>query len=85
VAAAVCQPAGQAHPLWGWRILFTDSEDFPNNETRFRGHRPPEVRAQKTGPHDKTCGQCSASRTQPGSLVEALDIFKQGKINLTWN
>jgi len=77
-AAAVA--SRQAAIRYGLRILFTDIEDFPNNETRFAviGHQ----KCGKTG-HDKTAVMFRVSH-QPGSLVEALDIFKQGKINLTW-
>jgi chorismate mutase / prephenate dehydratase len=77
-AAAVA--SRQAAIRYGLRILFTDIEDFPNNETRFAviGHQ----KCGKTG-HDKTAVMFRVSH-QPGSLVEALDIFKHAKINLTW-
>src|SRR5438132_7937079 len=77
-AAAVA--SRQAAVKYGLRILSSDIEDSPNNETRFAiiGHQ----KCGKTG-HDKTALMFRVSH-QPGSLVEALDIFKQGKINLTW-
>jgi chorismate mutase/prephenate dehydratase len=77
-AAAVA--SRQAAIRYGLRILFTDIEDFPNNETRFAviGHQ----KCGKTG-RDKTAVMFRVSH-QPGSLVEALDIFKQAKVNLTW-
>jgi chorismate mutase/prephenate dehydratase len=77
-AAAVA--SRQAAIRYGLRILFTDIEDFPNNETRFAviGHQ----KCVKTG-HDKTAVMFRVSH-QAGSLVEALDIFKQAKINQTW-
>ena len=62
------------------RILFSDIEDSPFNETRFAviGHQ----KCGKTG-HDKTTILFRIPH-QPGSLAEALEIFKQNKINLTW-
>jgi chorismate mutase/prephenate dehydratase len=77
-AAAVA--SRQAAVKYGLRILFSDIEDVPNNETRFVviGHQ----KTAKTG-HDKTAVMFRVPH-QPGSLVEALDVFKQSKINLTW-
>ncbi len=65
---------------YGVRILFSDIEDYPHNETRFAviGHQ----KCGKTG-DDKTALMFRVSHN-PGSLVESLDIFKQAKINLTW-
>src|SRR5262249_15279184 len=59
---------------------FSNIEDFPNNETRFAviGHQ----KAAKTG-HDRTAVMFRVAH-EPGSLVNALDVFKQNKINLTW-
>ena len=72
------QPAGgralrPAHPV-------RDIEDSPYNETRFAviGHQ----KCGKTG-HDKTAVMFRVPHN-PGSLVDALDVFKQNKINLTW-
>ncbi len=77
-AAAVA--GRQAAVRYGLRILFTDIEDSPHNETRFAviGQQ----KSGKTG-HDKTTVMFRIPH-HPGSLVEALDIFKQNKINLTW-
>ncbi len=77
-AAAVA--SHQAAVRYGLRILFTEIEDSPYNETRFAviGHQ----KCGKTG-HDKTAVMFRVPH-HPGSLVEALDVFKQAKINLTW-
>jgi chorismate mutase/prephenate dehydratase len=77
-AAAVA--SRQAAVSYGLRILFEDIEDSPHNETRFSviGHQ----KCGKTG-HDKTAIMFRISHN-PGSLVAALDVFKQNKINLTW-
>jgi chorismate mutase/prephenate dehydratase len=77
-AAAVA--SRQAAVRYGLRILFSEIEDYPHNETRFAiiGHQ----KCSKTG-HDKTALMFRLPH-HPGSLVEALDVFKQGKINLTW-
>lgn len=77
-AAAVA--SRQAAVRYGLRILFTDIEDSPHNETRFAviGH----LEADKTG-HDKTAIMFRIPHN-PGSLVNVLDIFKQNKLNLTW-
>jgi chorismate mutase / prephenate dehydratase len=77
-AAAVA--SRQAAVSYGLRILFEEIEDSPHNETRFAviGHQ----KSGKTG-HDKTAVMFRVAHN-PGSLVQALDIFKQNKINLTW-
>ncbi len=77
-AAAVA--SRQASVRYGVRILFHDIEDSPYNETRFAiiGHQ----KCGKTG-HDKTAVMFRVPHSA-GSLVAALDIFKQAKINLTW-
>jgi chorismate mutase / prephenate dehydratase len=77
-AAAVA--SRQAAVRYGLRILFSQIEDSPHNETRFAviGHH----KAGKTG-NDKTAIMFRLPHN-PGSLVEALDVFKQAKINLTW-
>jgi chorismate mutase / prephenate dehydratase len=77
-AAAVA--SRQAAVRYGLRILFEDIEDSPYNETRFAviGHQ----KCAKTG-HDKTSVMFRVPH-HSGSLVAALDIFKQAKINLTW-
>jgi chorismate mutase/prephenate dehydratase len=77
-AAAVA--SRQAAVRYGLRILFTDIEDSPFNETRFAviGLQ----QSPRTG-HDKTALMFRVPH-EPGSLVEALNIFKQNKLNLTW-
>jgi chorismate mutase/prephenate dehydratase len=77
-AAAVA--SRQAAVKYGLRILFNDIEDYPHNETRFAviGHQE----CPKTG-DDKTALMFRVPHN-PGSLVEALEIFKQNKLNLTW-
>ncbi|HEV3237710.1 MAG TPA: prephenate dehydratase [Gemmataceae bacterium] len=77
-AAAVA--SRQAAVKYGLRVLASDIEDSPNNETRFAiiGHQ----KCGKTG-HDKTALMFRVPH-HPGSLVEALETFKQSKINLTW-
>lgn len=77
-AAAVA--SRQAAVKYGLRILFADIEDYPHNETRFAviGHQE----AARTG-HDKTALMFRVAH-HPGSLCDALEIFKQNKLNLTW-
>jgi chorismate mutase/prephenate dehydratase len=77
-AAAIA--SREAAVRYGLRILFSDIEDLPYNETRFAiiGHQ----RSAKTG-HDKTALMFRVQH-QPGTLVDTLDVFKQAKINLTW-
>lgn len=77
-AAAVA--SRQAAVKYGLRVLFSQIEDSPYNETRFAviGHQ----KADKTG-RDKTAVMFRLPHN-PGALADALDIFKQNKINLTW-
>lgn len=77
-AAAVA--SRQAAVKYGLRILFSDIEDYPYNETRFAviGHQE----SPRTG-EDKTALMFRI-RHQPGTLFDALEIFKQNKLNLTW-
>jgi chorismate mutase / prephenate dehydratase len=77
-AAAVA--SRQAAVRYGLRIVFENIEDYPHNETRFAviGHQE----APKTGA-DKTALMFKVPHN-PGSLVDALDVFKSGKLNLTW-
>ncbi len=77
-AAAVA--SRQAATRYGLRILVPDIEDQPNNETRFAV-----IGSQKSGKtgHDKTAVMFRVAH-QPGSLADALDIFRQNKLNLTW-
>ena len=77
-AAAVA--SRQAAVKYSLRILFTDIEDSPFNETRFAVIGTQEC--GKTG-HDKTALMFRVPHN-PGSLVDALGVFKQAKLNLTW-
>jgi chorismate mutase/prephenate dehydratase len=65
---------------YGLRVLSPGIEDSPYNETRFAviGNQ----KSAKTG-NDKTALMFRLAH-QPGSLHDALDVFKQNKINLTW-
>jgi chorismate mutase/prephenate dehydratase len=77
-AAAVA--SRQAAVRYNLRILFTDIEDSPHNETRFAviGHQE----TGRTG-NDKTAIMFRVAHN-PGSLVNALEVFKQHKLNMTW-
>src|SRR5438105_3782034 len=77
-AAAVA--SRQAAVRYGLRILSQDIEDHPFNETRFAviGHQE----VKRTG-HDKTAIVFRVGHA-PGALADALNVFKQQKINLTW-
>jgi chorismate mutase / prephenate dehydratase len=77
-AAAVA--SRQAAVRYGLRILFTDIEDSPFNETRFAVIGAQE--SARSG-HDKTAIMFKVPH-RPGSLVDALNVFKQAKLNLTW-
>src|SRR5262249_52487648 len=77
-AAAVA--SRQAATRYGLRILFENIEDSPFNETRFAVIGLSDC--GKTG-HDKTAIMFRVTH-QPGTLVEALELFKQNKLNLTW-
>ena len=77
-AAAVA--SRQAASKYGLNILFSDIEDFPNNETRFAviGLEA----AEKSG-RDRTAVMFQTPH-QPGALVDALNVFKNNKVNLSW-
>ncbi len=77
-AAAIA--SRQAATRYGLRVLAAGIEDSPYNETRFAV-----IGSQKTGRtgNDKTAIMFRLAH-QPGSLHDALDVFKQNKINLTW-
>jgi chorismate mutase/prephenate dehydratase len=77
-AAAVA--SRQAAVRYGLRVLFQDIEDSPYNETRFAVIGTQEC--ERTG-NDKTAIMFKIPHS-PGSLVEALNAFKQAKLNLTW-
>ncbi len=77
-AAAVA--SRQAAVRYGLRILFEDIEDVPDNETRFAVIGT--AQCDRTG-NDKTAIMFKLPH-QPGSLVDALNVFKGSKLNLTW-
>src|SRR5439155_19495769 len=79
-AAAIA--SRQAAVRFGLRILFENIQDSPHNETRFAVITHHKEKPGKSG-NDKTAVMFRIAH-QPGSLVGALDIFKQNKINLTW-
>ncbi|HEY8503639.1 MAG TPA: prephenate dehydratase [Gemmataceae bacterium] len=70
----------QAAVRYGLRILFSDIEDSPHNETRFAVIGLQD--AAKTG-RDKTAIMFQIPHS-PGSLADVLILFKQNKVNLTW-
>ncbi|MCS7168309.1 MAG: prephenate dehydratase [Gemmatales bacterium] len=79
-AAAVA--SRQAATRYGLRILFSNIEDYPYNETRFA------VISTQSSPHEPNIPEKTAVMFQvphrPGALVDALNAFKQNKVNLTW-
>jgi chorismate mutase/prephenate dehydratase len=79
-AAAVA--SRQAATKYGLRILFSNIEDYPYNETRFA------VIGTQSPPHSPDTPEKTAVMFQvphrPGALVDALNVFKQNKVNLTW-
>ncbi|QDU22417.1 prephenate dehydratase [Urbifossiella limnaea] len=70
----------QAAVRYGIRILYNNIEDSPFNETRFAVIGLSD--SAKTGA-DKTALMFQTTNS-PGSLADALQVFKQNKINLTW-
>jgi chorismate mutase / prephenate dehydratase len=77
-AAAVA--SREAAVRYGLRILFSNIEDSPHNETRFAVIGPHD--ANRTG-NDKTAIMFEIPHS-PGSLADILNLFKQNKVNLTW-
>ena len=77
-AAAIASVQAGIH--YGLDVLAEKIEDNPANVTRFAvlGHEP----AARTG-HDKTALMFEVAH-RPGSLADAIAIFKRGKLNLTW-
>src|SRR5207237_871701 len=76
-AAAVA--SRQAAVRYGLRVLFSDIQDSPHNETRFAVIGTQDC--PRSG-HDKTAVMFKIPH-HPGSLVDALGVFKQSKLNLT--
>ena len=77
-AAAVA--SRQAAVRYGLRMLFQNIEDYAHNETRFAVIGQQET--PKSG-SDKTALMFKIPHS-PGSLVAALEVFKNNKLNLTW-
>jgi chorismate mutase/prephenate dehydratase len=77
-AAAVA--SREAAVRYGLRILFSDIEDSPFNETRFAIIG---MQESARSAHSKTAIMFKVPH-HPGSLVDALNVFKQSKLNLTW-
>jgi chorismate mutase/prephenate dehydratase len=77
-AAAIA--SRQAAANYGLEVLAANIEDNPSNVTRFAvlGHEP----AGRTG-DDKTSLMFELAH-QPGSLADALNVFKRQRVNLTW-
>lgn len=77
-AAAIA--SREAAVQYGVRILYSNIEDSPHNETRFA----------VIGPHDS--GRTGKDKTavmfmiphSPGALADILGLFKLNKVNLTW-
>src|SRR4051794_16351478 len=70
----------QAAVRYGIDILYHNIEDSTFNETRFAVIGPSD--SARTG-DDKTALMFQTSNS-PGALADALVVFKQNKINLTW-
>jgi chorismate mutase/prephenate dehydratase len=79
-AGAAAVASRQAAAQFGLKILFSDIQDVLNNETRFAviGNQ----KCDKTG-HDKTAVMFRVTHSA-GALAEALDVFKQSRLNLLW-
>ncbi|HVK13068.1 MAG TPA: prephenate dehydratase [Gemmataceae bacterium] len=77
-AAAIA--SREAAVQYGVRIMFSNIEDSPHNETRFAVIGAHD--AGKTGT-DKTAIMFMIPHS-PGSLADILNLFKQNKVNLTW-
>ncbi|KLU01476.1 Chorismate mutase I [Rhodopirellula islandica] len=77
VAAIASEAAGRRH---GLRVIGANIEDNRDNITRFAvlGHNQPTA----TG-NDKTTLLFQVAH-QPGTLADAMGIFKQHELNLTW-
>jgi chorismate mutase/prephenate dehydratase len=81
--AAIASRLAASH--YGLRILFEDIQDRPYNETRFAviaQRNLDKYLPEKTG-KDKTAIMFQVPHS-PGSLVDALEVFRQAKVNLTW-
>ena len=77
-AAAVGNRAAAVR--YSLKVLFSNIEDHPENETRFAVISTHD--SARTG-HDKTALVFQVPH-KPGALADVLTIFKECKINLTW-
>jgi chorismate mutase / prephenate dehydratase len=77
-AAAIASLEAGTH--YGLTVIDSNVEDNKNNLTRFAliGGDPP----HRTG-HDKTALMFAIPH-KPGSLADAMLVFKRGRLNLTW-
>jgi chorismate mutase / prephenate dehydratase len=77
-AAAIASLQAGVH--YGLDVLAENVEDNPSNSTRFAvigGQAPP-----RTG-NDRTAMLFQVEH-RPGTLAEAMNIFKKNRVNLTW-
>ena len=79
-AAAIA--SRQAGTNYGLDVLAANIEDNPSNVTRFAVLGHPEVSGTRTG-DDKTALMFELAH-RPGSLADALNVFKRQRVNLTW-
>jgi chorismate mutase/prephenate dehydratase len=77
-SAAVASRQAAAH--YGLQIVAANIEDVENNTTRFAVIG--EQASARTG-HDKTAIMFQIPH-KPGSLSDALMVFKKNRVNLTW-
>ena len=77
-AAAIASLQAGVH--YHLNVLAEQIEDNPGNKTRFAviGERP----APRSG-HDKTAMLFQVEH-RPGTLADAMNIFKRNRLNLTW-
>lgn len=77
-AAAIASVQAGAH--YGLNVLVENIEDNPSNMTRFAviGNES----AERTG-NDKTALMFGIEH-RPGSLVDAMSVFKRNRLNMTW-
>jgi chorismate mutase/prephenate dehydratase len=79
-AGAAAIASWQAGVQYGLDVLAADIEDNQNNLTRFA------VIGDETAPrtgNDK-CSLMFEIAHQPGALADAMNVFKRGRLNLTW-
>ena len=79
-AGAAAIASRQAGVEYGLNVLAENIEDNPHNTTRFAviGGRAPE----RTG-NDRTAILFQMEH-RPGTLADAVNVFKRNKVNLTW-